>query len=67
MRDDVHDVGVSFDFELLSDADGARSADASDIVASEVKQHHMLGDLLLVGKQFFCQRLVLFRRATSRT
>src|SRR5579875_1071288 len=47
----VHNVRVSGDSGDLSDRDRPRPADAAEIVAPEVDQHPVLGQLLLVGAQ----------------
>src|SRR5690606_15753970 len=41
--DDVHDVAVALDLHHLVDAHGADLADAAEVVAAEVHQHHVLG------------------------
>ena len=50
-RDDVHDVRVVLDLHEAVDLDAAVLADAAEVVAPEVDEHHVLGALLLVGQQ----------------
>src|SRR5204863_45303 len=45
-RDDVVDVRVALDRHQLVDAHAARHADATEVVALEVDEHHVLGTLL---------------------
>ena len=49
--DDVHDVRVGLDGHERVDLDRAVLADAAEVVAAEVDEHHVLGALLLVGEQ----------------
>ena len=55
----MHHVRVALDGELLRHLDRADLGDAADIVAAEVEQHQMLGQLLGVGQQLLGERLVL--------
>ena len=48
LRDQVHQMAEAFDVGQSLDADGPGHRDASHVVASEVHEHHVLGDLLLV-------------------
>ena len=47
----MHHVGVGLDPHQLLDLDAAVLADAAEVVAAEVHQHHVLGALLLVLEQ----------------
>ena len=58
---------VAFDFELLGDAHGTWSADASDIIATEVEQHDVLSDLLFVGEQFGGKRFIFLGSRSARS
>ena len=49
--DDVDHVRVGLDGHERLDLDGAVLADAAEVVAAEVDEHHVLGALLLVGEQ----------------
>ena len=51
LADDVEDVRVGLDDHVLVDRHGAVLADAAEVVAPEVDQHHVLGALLRVGEQ----------------
>ena len=51
LADDVEDVRVGLDDHVLVDADRAVLADAAEVVAAEVDQHHVLGALLRVVEQ----------------
>ena len=64
---DVHHVAVALDHEGLGHLDRADLRDATDVVARQVDQHHVLGALLRVGQQFDLGRLVLLGRGTART
>ena len=46
LADDVEDVRVGLDHHQLVDLDRAVLADAAEVVAAEVDQHHVLGPLL---------------------
>ena len=50
---------VALDLELLDDLDGARVADASEVVAREVDEHEVLGALLLVRSELGGERVIL--------
>ena len=49
--DEMHDVRVALDEHEVLDLDGAEVADAADVVAAEVDEHDVLGELLFVGAQ----------------
>ena len=51
LRDDVHDVAVALDAHLLGHLHRADLGDAADIVAPEIEQHQVLGQLLRVRQQ----------------
>ena len=55
----MHDVAVALDVELLRHAHGAGLRNAADVVSAQVKQHHVLGHLFLVGPQLGLEREVL--------
>jgi hypothetical protein len=66
-RHDVMHVGILLDLHELNHADGARRADAAQIVASEVHEHEVFGALLGVGQQIRHELGILVRRGTPRT
>ena len=47
----MHHIGVALDDHLLGDLHRAGGGDAADIVAAQVDQHQVLGDLLGIGQQ----------------
>ena len=47
LRDEVRDVRVALRLHEALDAHGARHADAREVVAAEVDEHHVLGAVLL--------------------
>ena len=51
VRDEVHDVAVALDRSGRPDRDRAGDRDASQIVPSEIDEHHVLGRLFGVGEQ----------------
>src|SRR5690606_13597010 len=51
VADDVVHVGVAFDRHQLVHLDAAGHADAAEVVALQVDQHHVLGALLGVADQ----------------
>ena len=55
----MHDVRVALDVKDLRHLDGAGLGDAADVVAAEVEQHDVLGELLLVVAQLLGEPLVL--------
>ena len=57
-RDDVDHVRVGLHGHQLVDADAAVLADAAEVVAPQVHQHHVLGALLGVGQQLVGQLAV---------
>jgi hypothetical protein len=59
LADDVHDVRVALDHHQVAHRHAARPADATEVVAAQVDQHHVLGPLLGIGEQFGLQGLVL--------
>ena len=54
-------VGITGDGHQLFNLDTARAADASQIVAFQINQHHMLGALLEAGGQACLQLCILDR------
>ena len=64
----MHHVAVPLDEHQVLHANAAELADAPDIVAAQVDQHDVLGDLLLVGAQIGLHRAVfhLIRAARPR-
>ncbi len=63
---DVHHVRVALDLHPVGDLDGAGLRDAADVVAAEVDQHHVLGELLGVGEQLVGERRVGLARGAAR-
>ena len=59
-------VRVGLDGHERLHLDGAELADAAEVVAAEVDEHHVLGALLLVGEQVGGDRLVLLGVAAAR-
>src|SRR3546814_1349975 len=49
--DDVHDVAVELDGVLLGHLHAADRGDAADVVAAEIEQHEVLGELLRVAQR----------------
>lgn len=64
--DDVHDVGVSLDMERVVHGDGADGADAAKVVASEVDEHSVFSELLVVVEQLAFERGVFEGRSAAR-
>ena len=61
----VHHVGVPFDDHQVGYRDRAILHDASDVVSSQVHEHPMLGQLLLVGTHVLGQGALLLRGLAS--
>ena len=61
----MHDVGEALDGVELLHPDRAEPADFPQIVAPQIHQHVVLGQLLLIGQQLFLQGPVLFRGLPS--
>jgi hypothetical protein len=59
VRDQMHHVRVALDHELLGHLDRPDAGHAADVVAPEIEQHDVLGDLLRVGRELARQRQVL--------
>ena len=51
----MHDVRVALERHVLRHAHGAVVADAAEVVAAEVDEHHVLGALLLVALQLLAE------------
>ena len=51
LRDEVRDVREALDLHVARDPHGARLADAREVVAAEVDEHHVLGPVLLGREQ----------------
>ena len=66
LADDVEDVRVGLDHHQLVDADRAVLADAAEVVAAEVDQHHVLGPLLGVVDEALGEAAVLLLVAAAR-
>src|SRR3984957_3989285 len=64
--DDVHNVAVGLDLHQLVDHDAAVLAHASQVVASQVDEHHVLGALLLVFQQLVGDAPILLRACAAR-
>ena len=58
----MHHVRVALYHHFFADFHRAGLADAADVVAAEVYQHHVFGDFFFVRQQFFFQRQVFFCR-----
>ena len=54
-------MAVALDLHQLGDRDAARLADPTEVVASEIDEHHVLRALLHVGEQLLREDLVLVR------
>jgi hypothetical protein len=59
VTDQVHHVRIALDLHEFGDLDGAELGDATDVVASEVDQHDVLGALLGVILQPFLDLAIL--------
>src|SRR4029453_3559971 len=55
VRYEMHDVGVAFDHQTVGDRDTAHPRDTSDIVASQIDQHDVLGNLLGIGLELLLE------------
>ena len=66
VRDEMQHVAVLLDLHVLADGDRARPRDAAEVIAAEVHEHHVLGTLLRVARQAFCEELVLALVRTAR-
>ena len=66
---DMHDVGVPLDLHELRHLDSAGLGNTTDVVAPQVDQHDVLGDLFLVCQEIGGIRLIfrLCRAARPRT
>jgi hypothetical protein len=67
VRHDVHHVRVALDDHPVGHFHRSGDGDAADVVARQVDQHHVLGDLLRVLDQLFRQRDIVLRRLPART
>ena len=61
----MHHVGIALDLHVAGDAHLAGLRYPAHIVAAQVDQHQVLGDLLGVGEQLFFQLLVALRRGAA--
>jgi len=64
--DDVHHVRVALDDHPLGDAHRSGRRHPADVVAAEIHEHHVLGDLLRIGQEFGRERLVGLAVAPAR-
>src|SRR5215207_6546579 len=64
--DDMHHMAVALDEKLVRDAHRPDGSDTADIVAAEVEQHEVLGDLLGVFEQRRLMGEVLRMRLAAR-
>ena len=60
LRREVHHVAVALEHHHLVDLLGAEPHDATDVVAGEVDEHHVLGDLLRMLAQLGAEAAVVF-------
>ncbi|MNO02983.1 hypothetical protein D3C81_2235650 [compost metagenome] len=54
-------VRILFDHQFVGDLHATGFRDAADVIAGQVDQHHVFGDFLRIGQQFFAERRILFR------
>ena len=66
MADDVLHVAVAFDDHLFRQLHAARLAHAADVVAAEVDEHGVLGQLFRIGEQLLGQTLIFFRSLAAQ-
>ncbi len=57
----MHDMAVALDDKLFGRAHCADFGDTSSVIATEIKQHKVLSELFLVGKEVKLKRFVFFR------
>ncbi len=62
----MEDVRVGLDDHVLVDRDRPVLADAAEVVATEVDEHHVLGALLRIGEQRLRLREVLLGVGAAR-
>ena len=60
-------MGIALDHHFLSQAHAARFAHPADIIAAQINQHEVLGDLFLIGQQLRLKRLILLFGRTAPT
>ena len=65
-RHQVHHVRVALEPHVLRHAHAAVLADAADVVAPEIDEHHVLGALLLVALQLVGEAQILLLGAAAR-
>ena len=58
----MHDVAKALDHHLFRDFDAADLGNPPDIVAPQIEQHEVLGQLLGVVAEFLLERVVLGQR-----
>ncbi len=61
----MHDVREAFDDDANGNFDGAGLRDAPDVVAGEVDEHDVLGELLRIGEELGGQRFVFGGRSPT--
>ena len=66
VRGDVHHVAVAFDDHHVRQFDAPILCHTSNVVASQVDEHHVLGPFLGIGEQFFGQPFVFFVVVSAR-
>ena len=66
LGDEVRDVREALRLEEALDLDRSRHADAREVVAAEVDEHHVLGAVLLGGEQALGVALAALGRAGDR-
>ena len=62
----MHDARVAVDLEQVSDVPGAGNRDASEVVAREVHEHDVLGDLLGVSAHLQLVADIQLMRGSAR-
>ena len=63
----MHHVAVVLDLHQLVDGHAAVLADAAEVVAAQVDEHHVLGPLLFVGEQFGGDPAIVLGGLAART
>ena len=67
LRREMHHVAVTLEDHHLVDLLGSEPHDAADVVAGEVDEHHVLGDLLRVLAELGAEPAVVLVGLTAST
>ena len=56
----MHHMGETFDYHVVCLTCAARLAQPPHLIAAQINRHRVLGNLSVIGQQFYLARLISF-------